>query len=150
MKILHYYKEKDFSVENKNKLEDVFKKIDSKYTTKAAVGEGSGGSGFETIVEVLIQNPIIGGIIAAGFYDTIRYLINKLKKIEFIKKKTPPEIAKKRSIRLTIYSKLIIGIDIKQEYDAKKIVDELKDEIPKAIKSKKTRMYYIEGKWKIY
>lgn len=91
------------------------------FDEKAAIGEGAGGAGFETIIEV-VMTPLAVGLLINLLYDLAKRAVKRKPK-----DKGGPE--KLKRYRLVVhYDNKIISIDLKQPPENIEIA--IKDELP--------------------
>lgn len=132
---------------NENDLEEITKGIESlelKNSVDAAIGEGAGGSGFETVVEVLLFHPISSGVISTIIWELTKLLWKRRPK----KKEIPQDIP--QNYRLVVHTKdgTIIGINLDDELSEIEIAIK---RLPELSRNKKFNRAYQSGdEWQLF
>lgn len=115
----------------------------------AAVGEGAGGAGFETVVEVVLSGVAIN-LLASAIYDIAKYLWAKRP----TEKKLPEGLPEKLdAYRLVVHVEAgelntIIGVDLRS--DLKDIETAVTINLENKLKDKPTRAYQNGDNWDTY
>lgn len=113
---------------------------------RAAIGEGAGGAGFETVIELVIL-PVATGLISAWLWD----LISKTKDREPSRKKLPKDLPERLDrYRLVVHvgdpdKQTIISIDLRQ--DARQTEIAVKQKLDEKLAKHPTRLDLREDDW---
>lgn len=131
----------------KNDLKDITTEIEAlglKNSVDAAIGEGAGGSGFETVVEVLINHPISSGVISTIIWELTKQLWKRRPK----KKEIPQNIP--QNYRLVIHTEdgKIIGINLDDELSEIEIAIKRLPELSK--RQQFHRAYQNDDDWDLF
>lgn len=130
---------------NHEDLVELTNTLDKSYDqdVAAALGEGAGGAGFDTIVEFLLTNPIATSVLGAIVYDIAKKLMSNLPK----KRPKVPE-GVPAMYKLVVHTNdgiIVINLD----GDIKDIEMAIKN-MPDLAKEDKSRAYQNGKNWDVY
>lgn len=125
-------------------------RLDIRESRDAAIGEGAGGTGFETVIEVALSNPITAGLISSTIFEIAKYLWGKRPSQKQLPKELPEKLDSYRLVVHIENSELntIVGIDLKS--DIKDIETAVTVKLEDKLKDKPTRAYQNRDDWDIY
>lgn len=133
---------------NDEDLRHIIKDLESisfKKSIDAAIGEGAGGSGFETMVEVLLYHPISSGIISTVIWEIVKLLWKRRPKK---KKNISQDIPQDYRLMIHTSDGKIIGINLDDELSQIEIAV---SNLPKATEDKDfIRAYQSDDDWQLF
>lgn len=151
MKRLYYiHSPNDWSQADVIAIREEMERLQFQEGVEAAKGEGAGGAGFETVVEVVLNNPIVTGLISTTIFEIAKYLWTKRP----TKKKLPEGLPERLdAYRLVVHVEnenhdTIIGIDLKAEL--KDIETAVTVKLEDKLKQNPSRIYQNGDDWDIY
>lgn len=154
LKITHYYDKNNWNEQDRLSLRKIFEENGSVFSKRAALGEGAGGTGFETEIHILIDlalgvaSNIAWEILKTRGLPLLKRLLKALEKITPRKKAIPKDLEGADSYRAILYiENIIVGIDLNSsEEDLEAALEELDTKIMK-MRAKSGRLYQNGSTW---
>lgn len=135
----YYLDPANWTEEDGSELRSEIEELGLIFTKDAAVGEGAGGAGFETIIEFVVSS------VAVNMLSSLLYDIAKRAWRRKPKRNEGPE--RLQHYRIVVhYGDRLVSIELRRPFDEIEVV--IKEELPLILKCNYRHAYYNDG-WRI-